>query len=379
MALFWSEIPRALQHQPSITSLNTPIIVLVAMFKYRVPFEPKHCSLQDVSLQGILFRTFAHVFKANRKQAAVFVRKAFNFQYGTNILLSVESIWLAVRGAHNANSVQWGSSPPNAPSHSSASIPLQCCSRSRLRFFVLFQLFPQSENNIMTADFLIEQNNRTLAFLKAQDFTSAVESSAFAVKYHKALYSSASQNPLCYSSGDDCLDQCMLLSEMKSSNSYEASTHQTSFIYDLGIFVPKSVTDPSIVTSILIFNMALAHHLAAEATGHCVLQAWQKARLLYKLAYDSCETDCNVLFQFVLINNIAMIDRKIGNTKMSSECMEYLLSLWMLLVDHGCTLRLQHVHGFLVNIPFPSETAAAAWRIDWTLKMLTRTTVHGYK
>lgn len=217
----------------------------------------------------------------------------------------------------------------------------------------------------MTIDFLIEQNNRTLAFLKAQDFTSAVESSAFALKCHKALHSGASQNSLCYSSGNDCLDQCMLLSEMKSSSSHdEASTHQTSFIYDLGIFVPKSVTDPSIVTPILIFNMALAHHLAAEAAGHCALQAWQKARRLYKLAHDSYDSDFNVLFQFVLINNIAMIDRKIGNTAMSTECMEYLLSLWMLLVDHGCNLRLQHVHGFLVNIPSPSETAAAAWRID---------------
>ena len=207
--------------------------------------------------------------------------------------------------------------------------------------------------NTMTFDFLIEQNKRTLAFLKTLHFTNAIESSSYALQYQKALDEAASspQSSLGYNNGNDSVDQCMLLSEINDCAPHDADP--SIFVYDHGIVIPPlSVTDPSVVTPILIFNTALAYHMAVEA-GHITAHeaSWQKARRLYELAYHSNDDmDSNVLFQCVLINNVAMIDRKMGNMATSTACLEYLLSVLMIVVDRGCNLHLQHVQGCLVNI-----------------------------
>ncbi|CAJ1966038.1 unnamed protein product [Cylindrotheca closterium] len=241
-------------------------------------------------------------------------------------------------------------------------------------FFFLFDqdyssfcLFPQillEQKIIMTFDFLIEQNNRTLAFLKAQDFIGAIDSSSLALKYHKARQAALhDQSPLHHScSGSDCLDQCMFLSKINGSAPHSDHADHIPFVYDRGIVVPRSMHDPSVVTSILIFNTALAHHLAAEAAyGTTSPELWHKARRFYELAYQSHDMDYNVLFQIVLINNLAMIEQKMGNMSKSISCLEYLTAVLMILVDRGCSLHLHHAQGCLANIPsLASKTASAA-------------------
>ena len=213
----------------------------------------------------------------------------------------------------------------------------------------------------MTFDFLIEQNNRTLASLKAQDFVGAVESALFALKYLREAEvnntSAEDSAGSCYKTGDkDWLDQSMLLSEIKEG------THHTAarvFVYEHGIFLHPSMSDSSIVAPILIFNTALAHHLAFQA-GRASIKALHKAKKLYELAYRTQDIDNNILFQFVVINNIAMIDRQLGYFATANDCLDYLMSVLMVMVDRGCTMRLRHVQGFLKNIPSTLETAAAA-------------------
>lgn len=219
----------------------------------------------------------------------------------------------------------------------------------------------------MTFDFLRNQNNMTLASLKTQDFSGAIESALFALRHLKALEAASPTKSSSVEEGSDCLDQCMLLSEVKETvPQHDDATHH-GFVYDHGIFIHSSLSDCdySIVAPILIFNTALTYHLAVGA-GYSTTpnETLQKARQLYELANKSLVEndmlDSNNLFQFAVINNIAMIDRRMGNLEMSNECLEYLMTFWMLLVDSGCTMHLRHVQGFLINIPSSSTTAAAA-------------------
>ena len=215
----------------------------------------------------------------------------------------------------------------------------------------------------MTSNFLVEQNNKTLAFLQAQDFASAIDSASYALRHHKVIVQDAPPESACHNENSDLLDQCMLLTKINEpTNNDDVDAHQCDFIYEHGIVLHPSVKDdPTIVTAILLFNTALVHHLAVQAGHVPTTRGLQKARRLYELAYKSQNMEFNVLFQFALINNLAMIDRKLGNQQTSTKCMEYLMQLLMVLLDAGCPLRRQHVQGFLANLlSLPCASAAAA-------------------
>mmetsp|Transcript_39188 Transcript_39188/g.94762 ORF Transcript_39188/g.94762 Transcript_39188/m.94762 type:complete len:214 (-) Transcript_39188:122-763(-) len=213
----------------------------------------------------------------------------------------------------------------------------------------------------MSCTSIIEQNNKTVAFLKAQDFASAVIASSSALTSHYALENS--RNAVGGKSAGGCsLDKCMLLSEVDDNETMEDT--DTTFIYKHGILLHPSVTEFNSITSILVFNTALAHHLAAETNCHSSTATGtmlHRARRLYELAYDSQKLDSNLLFQFAVINNIAVVEQRIANnTTLSPQCFEYLMSVLMVLVDRGCVMRLRHVRGFLHNVILTTEVAAAA-------------------
>ncbi|CAJ1966026.1 unnamed protein product [Cylindrotheca closterium] len=85
-----------------------------------------------------------------------------------------------------------------------------------------------------------------------------------------------------------------------------------------------------------------------------------KAKRLYELAYSVHDMDHDPLFQFAVINNIAMIEQMLGNTAVSDDCMDYLVSLFMLLLDQGFHTHFHHVRGFVANLPSNSNFAVAA-------------------
>ncbi|CAJ1966037.1 unnamed protein product [Cylindrotheca closterium] len=208
---------------------------------------------------------------------------------------------------------------------------------------------------------MIGKNNEAIAFLRNQEFSQAIEALSAALKCLRSLQCVAPHSMDCcderYAHCSDYLDQCMLLSKVDESNT-EANNEE--FIYRHGIMLHSEVADADIITTILLFNTAIAYHmLAIEQRRHQVLQ---KARRLYELAYNACgDLDDNILFQFVVINNIFIIDRKLGNKKaMPNDCLAHLLSLFMILVDQGHEVHLRHVQGFLVNLPSTADAAVAA-------------------
>ncbi|CAJ1935907.1 unnamed protein product [Cylindrotheca closterium] len=208
---------------------------------------------------------------------------------------------------------------------------------------------------------LLEQNNATVAFLRSNDFR-ALESSILALSCYNQTFPDEGLTAKDQSSGS--MDEYMLLSPITDRESSGGSG--TTFIYNHAIIIRTTTAaeiDPTVLAYILVFNAALAHHQLAEHNSvcHCTrMHLLTRAKQLYELAYESCDLEHNPLFQFALINNIAVIERDIGNVSTADDCFEYLLTIFIVFVDQGCELRLQRVSGFVVNVPLAIKNAPAA-------------------
>ncbi|CAJ1950966.1 unnamed protein product [Cylindrotheca closterium] len=207
---------------------------------------------------------------------------------------------------------------------------------------------------------LIEQNNATVTFLQRNDFSRALESSILALSCNRTLLA---QGGTANDQSSGCLDECMLVLYTAEHQSAAATSNHT-FIYDQAIIIrtTEEGIDSTILTAILVFNAALAHHVLGEQNDchRSRMRLLMRAKQLYELAYESCDLEHNLLFQFALINNIAVIEREIGNVSTANQCFEYLMSLLIFFVDQGCDMRLRHVEGFVANIPLTMKNAPAA-------------------
>lgn len=132
-----------------------------------------------------------------------------------------------------------------------------------LFFFVSFSGEPRRAMNVTT---IINQNNKTLAFLQDEEYHSAIASSMSALASLSRDYKILSKDQAQPQSRSDprSLDQCMLLNE---SLKEDPDISTPTFIYTCGIPLPPTITDLEIVTPIVVFNCALAQHLAAEERG----------------------------------------------------------------------------------------------------------------
>mmetsp|Transcript_26020 Transcript_26020/g.63550 ORF Transcript_26020/g.63550 Transcript_26020/m.63550 type:complete len:145 (+) Transcript_26020:227-661(+) len=124
-------------------------------------------------------------------------------------------------------------------------------------------------------------------------------------------------------SGDDCTHQVQPPS---------ASIPPVGAIYRLGIPIPPTETRRSkTISRVLIFNSALAHHLSAETSATPARMI--KAKLLYQLVYDPADKAISPLFQFVVINNLGVIERSMGNASVSNQYFDLLLPILLDLLE----------------------------------------------
>ncbi|KAL3941831.1 MAG: hypothetical protein SGBAC_003877 [Bacillariaceae sp.] len=191
----------------------------------------------------------------------------------------------------------------------------------------------------MNINTIIERNNQTITCLNANDYLAAIDSSSMLLR--SLLQGSEIMNlsesddgelrlddERYESGGVDHLDQHMLVSAV---NECRSSVHDTNsaFIYDHGIPISPSVAvDAATLSAIAIFNAALAYHLAAES-GESLTpsESLQKAQRLYHLGYQADAMSQSRLFQFAVINNLAVVERRLGNTALSYGYYDYLSSM----------------------------------------------------
>jgi tetratricopeptide (TPR) repeat protein len=106
---------------------------------------------------------------------------------------------------------------------------------------------------------------------------------------------------------------------------------------------------------IVIFNLALAHHLAAVRNNMC-RRRLQKAAKLYKLAYEAhlmeqepMQQVNSLHFTMIIANNLGEIHRTVKNRSKHMMCLQLLLSTIMYLVDNKIPAESIELDGFFRN------------------------------
>jgi hypothetical protein len=162
------------------------------------------------------------------------------------------------------------------------------------------------------------------------------------------------------------MDQCMANSRPASDYCHNPLYENGRFLYRHAIRVPVNVEchyrATVMVCSTMIFNLALAHQLAATASDNRE-STLCRAATLYELAFNmQREFDSNMLFTLATVNNLGLIHHQLDDTETASKFFEHLLSTLMLLTDCG-EGHTSDFEGFLRNastVNFQTCPAAAA-------------------
>ncbi|KAL3938164.1 MAG: hypothetical protein SGBAC_006871 [Bacillariaceae sp.] len=209
----------------------------------------------------------------------------------------------------------------------------------------------------MTSKSIIDLNAVTVELLHKQDYVTAIEAASEALRLQQKTFQADRRAAVqAVDVCDGLLDQCMLLSKTDDTKTSAAD----AFIYDHGIVLPPTIADKSLISAILIFNSALAHQLCAETGAGPTIQLLHRANNLYKVVSEIPEMGTNILFQFAVMNNLAVIEKEIGDKTTATSYFEVLMEVFMLMIDQDCSHQLSQVRGFLMNVRFQIDAAGAA-------------------
>jgi tetratricopeptide (TPR) repeat protein len=213
----------------------------------------------------------------------------------------------------------------------------------------------------------IAENNSAVALLESGNYRPAIVSFSNALQNFKTIMD---RPPVEYREQPlkTTLDQCMARRRVSHDIGSEVDESSGHFMYRQAIHVPAEIEcsfrASALISTMIIFNLALAHHLLA-ATHDKKEQLLSKAAKLYEYGFklQSAEDfESNVLFTLATVNNLGIIHQQLNASDQAKSCFEHLLSSMMYLIDcgegHGFELD-----GFLRNvsdmISQPSCAAAA--------------------
>jgi hypothetical protein len=118
---------------------------------------------------------------------------------------------------------------------------------------------------------------------------------------------------------------------------------QAHFLHRDAIFIPSDLgnslgrRERSMVSCIVIFNLALVHHLSAIWTTEGDPSSnLRRALKLYELAFNLHReelVEANVLFVLAVTNNVGVTHCQLGDEEPATTCFERVLSMLMYLAD----------------------------------------------
>jgi tetratricopeptide (TPR) repeat protein len=117
---------------------------------------------------------------------------------------------------------------------------------------------------------------------------------------------------------------------------------------DLQELVPSYVN----ISFIVLFNLALSHHLSAIQHNMCPT-ILNKALTLYELAYALQmreQIPAPIIYSMALVNNLAQIHRNMKREASARQCFEHLLATIMLITTSGQGSLLEHADGFFLSL-----------------------------
>jgi hypothetical protein len=134
--------------------------------------------------------------------------------------------------------------------------------------------------------------------------------------------------------------------------------HENKFLYSRPIVICR--LDPNLFSFhsyafMMMFNMALAYHLAAIESGRGPSPHFKSALDLYELAYALHlheDLEVPLIYSCAIVNNIAQVQRSMDDDETANMCFNHLISIIMLIVEgsEGVDNFSEALAGFFYNV-----------------------------
>jgi hypothetical protein len=223
---------------------------------------------------------------------------------------------------------------------------------------------------------IINMNNEGVAHIMSGNYKTAITTLSYALK--KSCKHVASRDG--QADSRTSLDEYMTLRSSNNSNEDENEDGDEQVIYRRAIVVPETQRDSlssktgqntaaaTTMSTIIIFNEAIAHHLMALEVmirqENRAFEILRKAAKLYEigltLAREGEMCSSGSLFVLASINNMALVYRAMRVNDVADLCLEQLLATLMIVIDCGDSVTFD---GFFANtscLIFSASPAAAA-------------------
>jgi hypothetical protein len=191
----------------------------------------------------------------------------------------------------------------------------------------------------------IHVNNHGVSCLEEGDISKAIE--CFSVAFHAAKMVFPSSQSCWEGDLHTCsLDHFLIT---KAAQHEEIGSDDEDYVYHQPIVIPpvraithsESLACKMAVMSIIIFNLAMAHHLhaIADPKPYSRVRRFEKAAKLYELGFElqgNQDDGYGNFYSMAVLNNLGQVFRAIDEEEKASYCILRLLSTLMLVVErHG--------------------------------------------
>jgi tetratricopeptide (TPR) repeat protein len=220
----------------------------------------------------------------------------------------------------------------------------------------------------------IQQNNDAVSLIAAGEYDTAIQELSFALKVYKQVMTEEVDHEIIHpvkTSLDQYMVQSLAVADCPKACHHANINEDQHFMYRQAIHIGplqdiESTYQSSVmVSSMIIFNAALAHHLSALCSNMHQSTKFHKAATLYQLAVNlqhAVQLENNIIFTMAAVNNLGVIYHQLEDKETATKCFQNLLSTIMLLVDCGKTeVCCGELDGFLRNVTnLDSESSYAA-------------------
>ncbi|KAG7347720.1 hypothetical protein IV203_016425 [Nitzschia inconspicua] len=225
---------------------------------------------------------------------------------------------------------------------------------------------------------LLDRHNETIKLLENGDHSGAMTGLSDIVSAWRNL---VRQDLLCDPEAANTVQTTPMTTKsvdpfMTTKSQFLSQSHSTNdcddesfYLYETCIRFPcdfdPNYYESSLVSCVIVFNLALAHQLAAHGkksdtlgvspTRHLLVRAFHLYDLCFKLSCTSQSLQRSVLYRLAVANNLGVLCLTLRSNSISVNYFEYVLTTLMVMTTHGSQGKLMKRHkaaleGFFANV-----------------------------
>jgi hypothetical protein len=205
---------------------------------------------------------------------------------------------------------------------------------------------------------IIAKNNHAVALIEAGNYEDAISNLSHTLTTFRQMvinHDTTSNESVLKTSLDACMESTPVSAVVR-----DVSSAVDIFLYENGIAIPGNFIssgfhETTMVSCIIVFNLALAQHLyyrSSKPTNVARHSSLHKALRLYDLAFKlqrEARMQDSVMFSLAVVNNVALVHRQLRDEQAATKCFEFVLSLLMYMTDCGHS-NVFVLEGFFLNV-----------------------------